>query len=296
MRRLRETIGHWSREDLLEFREGRQDIVWALEKIAVWREHFRDASQILLRLAEAENETHSKNASGVFVGLFSPAPSPVAPTEAPPEERFPVLEEALLSESKAKRSLGFRACDIALVTRHFSRIAGVEYQGLHRVPELWEPDTYGELYDAYRRVWGLLSGRLSKLNEKEKREAVDILLKRSRELTWYGNLADMVVETIGELATLHDVDNLQVLETAMQVIRYDGESMPEETLRKWKQLRDSLIRTDYHSRMIRYVGTNLFEIVWIEKETELIGSWRRFDSWQRRAWTILSCCKGRWTG
>ena len=259
VRRLRETIGQWSREDLLELREGRQYIIWALAKIAVWREHFEDAARILLRLAEAENATHSNNASGTFVGLFSPARSPVAPTQAPPAERFPVLADALFSESETVRKVGLRACDIALVTRHFSRIAGVEYQGLHRVPELWEPSTYGELFDAYRRVWGLLSKSLSILNEVEKREAVDILLKRSRELTWYGNLADMVVETMGELDTLHDVDNLQVLETAMQVIRYDGESMPEATLQKWKQLRDSLIRTDYHSRMIRYIGTDLFE-------------------------------------
>ena len=259
VRRLRETIGHWSREDLLELREGRQHIVWALEKIAVWREHFRDAARILLRLAEAENATQSNSASGTFVRLFSPARSPVAPTQAPSKERFPILEEALNSESEAVRRLGLRACDIALVTRHFSRIAGAEYQGLHRVPELWKPETYGELFDAYRRVWGLLSKSLGKLNEEEKKEAVDILLKGSREVTRYGNLADMVVETVGELATLHYVDNLQVLETAMQMIRYDGESMPEATLRKWKQLRDSLVRTDYHSRMIRYVGTDLFE-------------------------------------
>ena len=257
--RLRETLGHWSKEELLGFGEGRQHVVWALEKIAVWQEHFVDAARILLRLGEAENATNSNNASGIFVGLFSPAPSPVAPTQAPPGERFPVLEEALNSESEAVRSLGLRACDTALVTRHFSRVAGVEYQGLRRMPELWRPDTYGELFDAYRRVWELLSKSLNRLNEEEKREAVDILLKRSREITWYGNLADMVVETIGELATHQDVDNLQLLETAMQVIQFDGESMPEATLRKWKQLRDSLIRTDYHSRMIRYVRSDLFE-------------------------------------
>ena len=69
--RLRETVGCWSKDELSDFKEGRKYVVWALEKIAFWREHFRDAAQILLQLAEAENATYSNNASGTFVKLFS---------------------------------------------------------------------------------------------------------------------------------------------------------------------------------------------------------------------------------
>ena len=257
--RLRESLGRWSKDELMEIREGRQYVVWSLEKIAIWREHFREAAWVLLRLAEAENASNSNNASGTFVGLFSTAPSPVAPTAAPPEERFPVLEDALSSDSEAVRSLALEACDTALVTRHFSRFAGSEYQGLHRVPKLWEPNTYKDLFDAYQRVWGLLSQSLNRLKGEEKRKASDILLKRSRELTWYGNLAGMVVETLEELATRHEIDNLQILETAMQVIRFDGQTMPETTLQRLTKLRDSLINIDYHSRMLRFVGADLFE-------------------------------------
>ena len=257
--RLRESLGCLSKDELLEIQEGRQYVVWALEKIATWREHFREAAWVLLRLAEAENATNSNNASGTFVGLFSNAPSPVAPTEAPPEERFPVLEEALFSESEAVRSLALEACDTALVTRNFSGFAGGEYQGLHRVPKLWEPKTNKDLFDAYQRVWGLLSRSLNRLTGEEKRKASDILLERSCELTWYENLAGMVVETLGELATLHEIDDLQILETTMQVIQSDGQTMPDATLKKWAKLRDSLIKTDYHSRMLRFVGADLFE-------------------------------------
>ena len=35
--------------------------------------------------------------------------------------------------------------------------------------------------------------------------------------------------------------------------------MPEATLRRWENLRDSLVNTDYHSRMLRFVGANLLE-------------------------------------
>ena len=257
--RLRETLGRWSKGDLLSFSVGRQDMVWALERIAIWREHFQEAARILLLLAEAENAKNSNNASGVFVGLFSPAPGLVAPTEASPEERFPVLKEALFSNSADVRKLGLSACDAALETYHFSRLAGAEHQGLRREPMLWEPATYGELYDAYERVWNLLSDNLAQFDEDDRREAAEIILERSRGVSRYASLSDMVIEAVSELATHDVVDKLRVLEIVMQKISFDGKSMPETVLQKWERLRDSLIDSDYHSRMVRYVGADLYE-------------------------------------
>ena len=93
-----------------------------------------------MSLGEAENETYSNNASGVFAGLFSPAPGSVAPTEASPEERFPVLKEALESTSKAKRLLALAASGAALQHGQFIRTIGSEYQGLRELT-LWTPKT-----------------------------------------------------------------------------------------------------------------------------------------------------------
>ena len=71
LRCLMRTVGTWDREELLELRDGRRYVVWALEKIAVWRELFANASRLLLALGEAENEVGANNASGVFAKLFS---------------------------------------------------------------------------------------------------------------------------------------------------------------------------------------------------------------------------------
>ena len=80
---LKRTIGKWTKEELLQFTTGRREVVWALEKIAVWRDLFGDAARLLLTLGEAENETYSNNASGIFAQLVSPARGQVAPTEDP---------------------------------------------------------------------------------------------------------------------------------------------------------------------------------------------------------------------
>jgi len=114
LNRLKRTIGTWSKEQLLRFETGRREIVWALEKIAVWRELFADAARLLLALGEAENETYANNASGVFADLFSPAWGPVSPTEASPQERFPVIVEAIGSDSIERKKLALRALRRAL--------------------------------------------------------------------------------------------------------------------------------------------------------------------------------------
>ena len=104
----------------------------ALEKIAVWGKLFQDAARLLLVLGEAENENWGNNASGIFVGLFSPAYGQVAPTECSPQERFVVLKEAMESDSQERRKLALRACSTALETDHFSRMVGAEHQGLRK--------------------------------------------------------------------------------------------------------------------------------------------------------------------
>ncbi|MCV6070280.1 hypothetical protein OFP26_32385, partial [Escherichia coli] len=85
-----------------------------LERIGVWRELFPGAARLLLALGEAENETWGNNASGVFADFFSLMYGRVASTEAPPSERFPVLQEASASPSAERQLLALRALKKAL--------------------------------------------------------------------------------------------------------------------------------------------------------------------------------------
>ena len=151
---LKRTIAPRNKEELLQFSTGRRNIIWALEIIAAWKDLFADAARLLLALGEAENETCSNNASGIFAQLFLPATAPVAPTEASPQERFPLLTEALHPSSTAKerRVLGLHACDQALQTGNFPRVITVKSRGLQKEPQLRMSKTDGEIFDAYKRV------------------------------------------------------------------------------------------------------------------------------------------------
>lgn len=256
---LKDTFGNWNKEELLHFKNGRRNVIWALEKIAMWRELFKDAARLLINLGEAENETYSNNASGVFVELFSPAPAPIAPTEASPQERFPVLKEALESKSKEKRLLALLACDKALESGYFSRTMGAEEQGLRREPKLWMPKTYGEIFESYRRVWKLLYEKLDDMTDDEREKALEIILRRAGSLSLYQSLSDMVVETIDELSKKACLNKKQILEGVIQILRYTGKQMPKKIRQQWTKMRDQLTGSDFPSLLNRYVGMALIE-------------------------------------
>jgi hypothetical protein len=256
---LENTIGTWSKNDLVRFDTGRREVVWALERIAMWRDLFSGAARILLVLAEAENETYSNNASGVFTELFSPAPSPVAPTEASPEERFPILIEALDSSSKEKRLLGLEACKEAVETRNFGRMIGAEHQGLRKEPQLWKPKTYGEMFDAYRRVWQELHGRLDRLPADEQARASQILINKSRGLISYQNLASMVIHTLTALTDKGFIDKKQLLAKIIEILHYDGKDLPPATRQDLEKLKERLTGSDFSSLLKRYAGMELLE-------------------------------------
>ena len=259
---LMRTIGICDKKDLLQFTIGRRDVIWALQKIAMDRDLFVDAARLLLALGEAENEGYSNNASGVFTGLFSHGTGRGAPTEASPVERLPILKKTFKSDSKERRSLALKACDAALESERFSLGVGLYYQGLRDTPKPWEPKTYGEFWDAYRQVWQLLSEQLTRLPQDERKEAVDILLKHAGELGRIPDLSDTVVDTVVTIVHEKYVSQKQVIETISQILYYDGtydDNLPIEIRKRFEQLQDELVGSDFHSRMQRYVGMDLLE-------------------------------------
>ena len=248
-----------SREELQEFREGRRAMVEALKRMAVWQDLFQSAALLMLSLAAAENESWSNNASGEFANLFSVGPGPVAPTEAPPAQRLPVVQESLLSDSPERRKLGIQACERALRTGSFSRVIGAEYQGVRREPDLWKPVTYGDLFDAYRSTWELMRESLVHLSGEQRTQAVSVLLSSARGLTRLEPVADMVIETIRELAHDTEVDRRDLIRRTVEILHYESRRMEAETKDKWEQLAKELSGDDFSSRMERYVAMELLQ-------------------------------------
>ncbi|MDR7151700.1 hypothetical protein J2W49_003676 [Hydrogenophaga palleronii] len=149
LRLLENTIGKWSDAELLEFQSDRQNIVWALEKIAVWPQLIVRALNVLARLAVNENGEFSNNSTGTLLSLFRIGPEAAA-TEASPEQRLPALLKLLRGTTDAERLLGLKALTSALDSHGVGfRIVGPEYQGLKERAHLWIPATYGDWWQAH---------------------------------------------------------------------------------------------------------------------------------------------------
>lgn len=226
----------------------------------IWRPLFQDGARLLLRLGEAEIESfYSNNASGVFAGLFSAGWGPVASSEAPPEERFPVLIEALTSSSAEQRNLGLNACKVALETGNHVRFSGIAEQGLRKAPVLWQPKIWGEVFNAYRMVWNYLKENIESFSSEERTRVATILLGSAGGITQIQNLAGMVADTLEELAKKPWIDTKQFLSTIARFLRFEGKELPAEITGRWKVLRDKLIGTDFSARLKRYAGMEIFE-------------------------------------
>jgi hypothetical protein len=181
IRLLERTIGKMDREALLRFEDGRRSVIWALGSLALYDDMFKPAAQLLLALAEAETESWSNNASGVFTGLFSLGYGAVAPTGLAPEHRLPVLTAAL-AQNERRAMLALSAFETALSMQSIVRWGGDEPFRLKKQITRWTPQTYGEWFEAYRLYWRTLWTSLSSLSPQLRKRGFKILLSRTREL------------------------------------------------------------------------------------------------------------------
>jgi hypothetical protein len=266
LRCIERIYGSWPKERLQTWDKGRQSVVWALEKIAIWPNTFMGAARVLLKMGITETSNYSNNASGTFSGLFSLGYGPVAPTEATPPQRLPVLEEALKSVDIDERKLGLKACESALSTYGGFRVIGAEYQGLRPVAKLWMPKTYDEIFDAYRSVWNLLLEVSRSWPQDERSSGNSVLVSAANGLVQIGNLASEILNTIENLIDDPATDLRSVVSFIVDTLRFRSGNFSEETLEKINQLDAKLSGITLEQQINRYVLNS----TWSEERDEEI--------------------------
>jgi hypothetical protein len=184
---------------LVSLHGGNQEVVFALQRIAVWQDWFVRSATVLLEFAAATDNDRHTNAGAAFAEFFSLSYGVGAPTEAEPALRLPVLDVALGSPDRKRRELGLKACRCALSTHHLGAMAPA-HQGLRRTANLWMPRTWRELFDSYAAVWGLLLNATRQWVLEDRRDANQILVESAPSLLFHHHLDDIVLTTLETLA------------------------------------------------------------------------------------------------
>lgn len=194
-RKIATMIAKADEEQLRNRTSIRRGLVWTLGKL-VWHTYtFEQAADALLRLAVAENETWSNNASGNWVELFGlmlPA------TAAKPLQRLRYLGRAVVSEDPRVRSLAVRASAQAL-SNHESIMVSGEVQGGLLVEGRGRPDTWDEV-DSYRSAaLDYLNTLADDVDPAVAADAVDGLVSTIRPFLEHASLRDQLTSILIKL-------------------------------------------------------------------------------------------------
>lgn len=120
----------------------RRNIVWALERLCFARESYHDGVFMMARLAVAENEEISNNATAQLVQLFHIC---LAGTEVNLKERLATLK-GLIDEGEAYMPLTIRCFEAALRNGGFVRVGGAEKFGFENRKD-YTPNTWDEIFE-----------------------------------------------------------------------------------------------------------------------------------------------------
>jgi len=244
---LVETVCTALRPELLDFKNGRRDVIWAIESLMRWPATSLDAARALMMLALCETETIANNATGVLKTYFHVylSGSPV-----PLEDRFVIVDELLALGDSDARTLAVHAISGALRTDE-NRMGG-ELDPLSNkpFPPEWRPKNYGEMWAARRRAIQYLE----RVGEGDDDAA--ILARRTRLTSTSALYAEDAVALLEATVPLDDEERRIVMEAS---IRIQGiPDLPEDLRQRLLKIREKAFGTSFFDQLRRWVGKRLY--------------------------------------
>lgn len=235
----------------------RRPLVWLVERIAAFPEHFEDAEKIILKLALAESEPHiGNNATATWKQLFRIY---LSGTAVPFLERLKKLEERIFADNSNISSLAMDALD-ELLTPFSSRVLGPPVVAGRIPPEEWRPKTDSELKECMNAVINLLQKIANSDSTMLHKRALEIAIKNARLLLRLGYLSSLK-------ALLHD----NVLDDKMRVdligkveefLHFECKPkpgkhcLPQDYVDEVRQWVKALKQSDFHGRIVSLVDVD----------------------------------------
>lgn len=156
--RLWQILAPLSIDELKSMEQGRRNIIWTMEKICFNASTFEKGAEMMLRLAVAETEHYSNNATGQFIRLFF---MQLAATEVDYNTRISFLNR--MAQIEEYKPLVLRAIKAALGTTQPVYFSGAEKFGTE-VKKYYQPRNMAEIRQYCKDCLDILS---MFMNQKE---------------------------------------------------------------------------------------------------------------------------------
>ena len=261
---LESTVGKWTDQEIFDFSEHRQNIVWALEKIAVWSPFNERAINLLIRLAINENATYSNNSTGTLIGLFNIGPEAAA-TESSPEARLPALLKLLRSKRDAERRLGLDIMISALDCNSGFRTVGPEYQGLKDRAKIWIPATYNDWWQAMFTYFRHLVDETRDWPQEMRGEVCLALLGAVESQIYIKPCTELAFEVLNVLVDDPEIPADRLNSFFWHWLEYKTDAKSPDIESRVRNLARRYATRDLASRFQRYV----IDVEWIEWDDDL---------------------------
>jgi len=252
---LEYTFDKLTHEDLLNFDLGRRNIIWALEKLVFRSELFHRAGKILARLAVAETENISNNATGQFAQLFQTF---LPGTEANYSQRIELLDWCLSNEENIRyKEIAIEAMDKALKYRGVGRSGGFERQGFSTTFRDFSPSSWDELHGYWVNVINKLA-YVAKQKKSYSESAKEKIAKSIRQF-FSINLSDVIKSVILEIQAEYNTLWHSALTELNHVQNYDD--LKDENKAIVEELINELTPKDFSNRLKLIVSLPPWESV-----------------------------------
>jgi hypothetical protein len=245
----------WGTVALQELRDhARRNIVWSLERLAFRERTFESAVEFLSRLARAENEKWSNNATGILSNLFMIL---LPGTEVSLTARIAPLLRMSRSDDAALRRVAIGAMDKALKSGHFTGSVGAETQGSSAPLTQYRPKVWKEVFD----YWAACLLELCRLVEEDAEfsdQAASVVASHIRGLVSHGRLDDIEI-AIARIARSRTVVWTRAIDEVRDAIKYEGAKAPPEVQERLNSWLNLLVPSDIVQRLRLVVTEAPFE-------------------------------------
>jgi hypothetical protein len=243
---LTETICTALRPELLDFKNGRRDVIWAIESLLRWPATSLEAARALMMLALCETETIANNATGVLKTYFHVY---LSGTPVPLEDRFVIVDELLAMGDSDARKLAVRAISGSLRTDENRMGEELDQFSNKPFPPEWRPKNYGEIWTARRRAIRYLE----RVGEGDDDAAA--LARRTRLTSTSLLQAEDAVALLEMTTALNDEERRIIVEACIRIEQIPD--LPEDLHLRLQQVREKVFGPSFFDQLRRWVGERL---------------------------------------